>query len=184
MLYSKKTKLDRRNAIMAAVKKELKANNAYVVPEALQKLEEALNTSTYYYVEIIRDAEEAAKRLKLVNRTTEHKFSGDEGCEESGSVVYGNVSFGEDYYFYDCELDKVTERVLSGDFDMDQAFIVTIDCHDWDYDHCDFNGWTYTIVLYSPETIIDEKEYEATKNAELDQICQLRESKYKLPKAE
>lgn len=45
MMYSKKSKLDRRNTIMAAVKKELKAHNAFVAPELLHQLAESLDTA-------------------------------------------------------------------------------------------------------------------------------------------
>lgn len=184
MMFSKKKKLDRRNSIMVAVKKELKANNAYIAPEALQKLAEKLYTSYYYDIEVIRDADVAAKRLQLIDHE-EVYYVESEGENEEGEVVYGCVKFGKDYFYHNIEDEDVQCCFEDSDFELNEAFIVIIENRKWadGYDDCETTT-KRVIVLYSPEKIMDDETYEATKNTELDKICQLRESKYNLPKAE
>ncbi len=190
MLYSKKNRLDRRNSIMVAVKKELKAHNAFVSPETLKMLAEALDTSIYYCIEVIRSAEEAAKRLRLVNHEFQHSWAGGYGEKEEASLVSGNVGFGEDYsyeYSDNGNSNGPTEYIKQPEFDVNKSFVVMIYNRDWrdiDGDGCNYDSDSNTIVIYTPETIIDEEAYRISKDAELNEICQLRKSKYNLPKAE
>lgn len=189
MLYSKKAKLSRRNSIMAAVKKELKANNAYVAPEALKMLAETLDTSRYYHVKVIRNAEEATERLTLTNHETAHSWAGGDGDQEEGEVVFGQVEFGEDYsyeFFDNGNSCGPEEYVTDPEFNLNEPYIVIIKRHDWrswENDGCNYDDYSTTIVVYSPEKIYDEVEYAAEKDAELAELCQLREKQYNLPNA-
>lgn len=157
MLYSTKKKLDRRNSIMAAVRKELKANNAYVPPEALKALAEALDTSEYYDINVIRKPEDASSELIAYDDYDE--------CFQTNTERWGKVVFG-DAEIYDIYLDE-------GDvvFDVNGPFIAlrgkSVDTpSDYQEEH-----W---ITIYSPESIIDEAQYTAQKDAELEELCQLR----------
>lgn len=189
MLYSRKVKLDRRNSVMAAVKKELKAKNAYVAPEMLKELADKLNTALYYGIEVIRDAEEAAKRLCLLNQETQHSWAGGDGTKEDGEVVSGELSFGEEYsyeYFDNGNSQGADTSHTDAEFDINKPFVVFIDRHDWrdwERDACNHDDRFHIIVIYSPEKIYDEAEYVAEKNARLETLCQLRASNYNLPKA-
>lgn len=175
---------------MIAVKKELKAHNAFVSPETLKRLAEALDTSVFYRIEVIRDAEAAAQRLRLKNHEFRHSWAGDYGEKEEATVVSGNVGFGEDYsyeYSDNGNSSGPTECVKQPEFDINKAFVVMVYNHGWrdmDGDACNYNDDSNTIVIYTPEVIIDEVEYTESKNAELDGLCRLREPKYNLPKAE
>lgn len=188
MLYSVKRKLDRRNAVMAAVKKELKAHNAYVAPELLQKLAEALDTSCYYHIEVIRDVEKAAAALRLSNHQTSHSWAGGDGFkEECSAIVFGEITMGEDYsseYFDNGNSTGPREQETDGQFNINRPFTFLKHVHDWrdwERDCCNHDDEYDTIVIYAPEGIVDEAAYTAQKDAELAEICQLR---YNLPKAE
>lgn len=189
MLYSKKARLDRRNSIMMAVKKELKANNAYVAPEMLKELAQALNTALFYGIEVIRDAEKAAERLCLTNQSNLHSWAGGEGDKETGRIVCGELTFGEEYsYEYSDNGNSQGENESHKDpeFDLSEPFIVIIDRHDWrewERSAGNYDDEFHTIVIYTSEKIYDEDEYLEEKNADLEALCQLRTSKYNLPKA-
>lgn len=168
---------------MMAVKKELKAKNAFVTPETLLKLAKSLNVYNHYQIEVIRDTEEAARRLRLKNHERTHSWAGSEGIKEKVRVVaFGKVEAGEDYEYEFLENGNSTgiaEDIKDGNFDINKPFGVIIDCHDW----CDWNGNSgnyesnyATILIYSPESITDVNEYVKKKEAELNQICQLREA--------
>lgn len=173
---------------MAAVKKELKAHNAYVAPELLQKLAETLSTSTYYHIEVIRDVEKAAEVLRLKSEIFSHSWAGSRGFEEKVTVVVcGQIELGEDSsyeYSNNGNSNGPTTTHKDGEFDMDEPFIFIQRRNSWDnmersvnnYDDC-----TSTVVIYAPENIVDEAAYTAQRDAELAELCQLR---YNLPKAE
>lgn len=180
MLYSEKKRMDRRNSVVAAIKKELKANNAYVAPEVLRALAEKIDTKIYYGIEVVRDAEEAAKLLKLSDIESRHSWAGSDGCKEEGIVVFGNVVFGKKSfyeYFDNGESQGPEEYTEDVEFDMNNPFAVIISGHDWrsyERDCCNYDNDYNKIVIYSPEVIYDEKEYVERKDAELEEICRLR----------
>lgn len=179
-MYSKKSKLDRRNTIMAAVKKELKAHNAFVAPELLHQLAESLDTAQYYRIEVIRDADGAAQRLCLKDQRFEHSWAGSYGKTEAGTKVFGNVVLGKDcsYEFSrNGDSDGPETSRTEAEFDINRPFCVLIERHDWrdmENDGCNHDYIWLTLVIYSPESIIDEDEYAAQKAAELGELCQLR----------
>lgn len=180
MLYSRKSKMDRRNSIMVAVRKELKAHNAFVAPELLHQLAESLDTARYYNIEVIREVKKAAERLCLEDYQSVHSWAGSEGTVEEGTKVFGRVDFGQDYSYEFSDNGNSSgpnASRMESEFDVNQAFCVLIECHDWrgwENDGCNYDRESTTIVIYSPESIIDEDEYAAEKAAELEQLCQLR----------
>jgi len=181
MLYSVKKKLDRRNSIMAAVRKELKAHNAFIAPELLRKLAEELDTSAFYHIEVIRTLEEAAKRLRLVNHEWVRCQDSSSGVREQAEAIVGEVEFGEDRVVDGVgpgSYDDAESYNEDGDFDMNEPFVVEIYRKEWDDN--DDGSRTYentnTIVIYSPESIYDEEKYTAQKDAELNKLCQLRDN--------
>lgn len=189
-MYSRKAKLDRRNSIMTAVKKELKANNAFVAPELLKKLAASVDTSVFYGIEVIRDAEKAAEALRLTNHETAHSWAGDDGYKETcKAVVFGGIVVGEDYFYEYFDNGTSTgpeEHVADGKFDVNEPFAFLKHAEDWNSregDCCNHDDEYDTIVIYSPERIYDEADYTAAKDAELGELCQLRDGKYNLPNA-
>lgn len=179
-MYSKKSKLDRRNTIMAAVKKELKAHNAFVAPELLHQLAESLDTAQYYRIEVIRDADGAAQRLRLKDQCFEHSWAGSYGEVETGTKIFGQIVCGKDYsYEFSCNgnSDGPDTEVVEAEFDINRPFCMLIESRDWrnmENDGCNHDYTWLTLVIYSPESVIDEDEYAAQKAAELDELCQLR----------
>lgn len=163
---------------MVAVRNELKANNAYVAPDALQTLAESLDTSIYYSIEVVRDSQKAARILQLENISTEHSWAGSDSNEAEGTSVYGDVKFGERYFYEYSDNGDITEHreyETDGEFDMNKPFIVFIDRRVCDfYDDNNINEVSHKITIYSPETLFDEASYTAKKDAELAEICQLR----------
>lgn len=165
---------------MAAVCKELKAHNAYIAPELLKQLAGSIDTSVYYQIEVIRDVEQAAKRLRLEDCLNAHSWAGDEGTKEEAQVVFGQVTFGENYsyeYSNNGNSDGVNEYETDAEFDINKPFCVFIETHDWrnwERDGCNYDREFTTIVIYTPESITDEAQYEIEKNAELKKACNLR----------
>lgn len=180
-MYSKKARLDRRNAIMAAVKKELKAHNAYIAPELLKALTEALDTSVYYGIEVIRDVEAAAEALRLTDHERAHSWAGGDSLkEECTKIVFGEIAMGEDYsyeYFDNGNSSGADEWKSDGEFDVNKPFAFlmhTEDWNSWERDCRNHDDSYDTIVIYTPENILDEVAYAAQKDAELAELCQLR----------
>lgn len=181
MLYSKKTKLDRRNSLLAAVKKELKAENAYIAPEQLKAIAQAINTAVFYNIIVVRDVEKAAETLRLTDYEMRHSWAGSKGTkEEAVKKVFGEIEFGTEYsyeYFDNGNSAGPEEHTTDGEFDVNQSFAFlrhTRDWNNWQGDCCNCNDEWDSIVIYAPESIIDEKAYVAAKNAELDELCKLR----------
>lgn len=165
MLYSKKKKLDRRNSILVAVRKELKANNAFVPPEALKALSEALDTSVYYEIEVVRDPDDAVEEVST--------FEVDDDTERSsryGITIYGDVKYADG-----TETEDEAETMAEAEFDINQPFVVIMnDVVYWLQSRSSDLPNKHRIVVYAPESIIDEAQYTAQKNAELDELCKLR----------
>ncbi len=159
MLYSKKKKLDRRNSIMVAVRKELKANNAYVPPEALKALAEALDTSWYYEIKVVRHPDDVTEEVSI--------FGVDDSTERSsryGITVYGDVKYADE-----------TEAMVAAEFDTNQPFVAIMRrVVYWLESRVSDVPDENVIVIYAPESIIDEAQYTAQKGAELEELCQLR----------
>lgn len=180
MMYSKKRKMDRRNSVIAAVKKELKAHNAYIAPEQLRAIAQAIDTTTYYRIVVHRSVEDAAEALRLEDSRTEHSWAGKDGVKEEATVVFGDVKFGEKYfyeYFDNGNSTGAERRTVDGEFDTNKPFAFLLHTEDWDTWErgCDNHddAWD-SIVIYAPESIIDEEAYTAAKNAELEELCTLR----------
>ncbi len=180
-MYSKKTKLDRRNSVMAAVKKELKAENAYIAPEQLKAIAQAIDTTVFYNIVVIRNVEKAAETLRLTDYEMRHSWAGSKGTKETATrKVFGEIEFGEEYsyeYFDNGNSDGPEEYASDGEFNMNKPFAFLRHTRDWNHwqgDCCNCDDEWDTIVIYAPESIIDEKAYVATKDAELDELCKLR----------
>lgn len=179
MTYLEKKRLDRRNMIMKAVRKELKAHNAYVAPESLRMLANTLDVSNFYQIEVIRTVDEAAKKLQLANEEFEHSWNGSYSTEEEGTTVFGVVTFGEHYHYQYSDngnITKDTEYCTDADFNLNEAFGAIIRRREYDdYGREDsIHRILHTIVIYTPEQIVDEQVYVSEKNAELNTICDLR----------
>lgn len=158
---------------MVAVKKELKANNAYVAPELLETLANDLETAVFYRIEVTRDAEAAAERLRLKDEYSGHSCGDSDGTTETAMVIFGDVTFGKNYryeYSNNGNMEEPEESIIDGDFNMNEPFAIVVDCRgSRNYDRS-FS----TVVIYSPEKIVNEEEYTAAKDAELAELCQLR----------
>ncbi len=172
MMYSKKKKLDRRNSIMAGVRKELKANNVFVRSDLLVQLAKALDTKLYYEVKLVSDITEVSKALRLKDMVTQTSM-GSRGVQEKGTIAFGSATFGTEYG----TADDVTRR-SDGEFDLNEAFGAIIRVHDWRMwdgdDYGNYDEESGVIIIYSPEKIYDEANYEAEKDIELNGLCQLR----------
>ncbi len=177
MMYSEKVKLNRRNSIMAAVKKELKANNAFISPEHLRAIAAKIDTSTFYAIEVLRDAEKAAYRLRLANHETTYFWPSTKGWKEEAQIVFGSVTFGEDG-FSDWDLhEPADEWRRDGEFNINEPFAMILRSREWCDPGMDSNAFSEKkefIVIYVPESIIDEGKYVTQKDAELERLCTLR----------
>lgn len=171
----------RRNAIMAAVKRDLKFNKAFVAPELLQGIAETITPSKYYLIEVIRSANEAVEKLTLKNYETCGDIV-DVRVEESGTVVFGDVRFGSEQRFYSHEFNDGEQRTVTCNFNPNKAFAVLVQHYESDFGGGnDSEDYINTIMIYVPKTISYKPKRVALRGIERAELCQLR---YNLPKAE
>jgi hypothetical protein len=149
MLCSEKKKLGRRVSIMAAVRSALKAEKAFVQPQALRALADAIDPRDYYYVRIIRSAKDAAKALVLERETGEHS-----GCTETARCAFGDVVFGEDDWSPGAPAYCDYRHYTAPEFETDEVFVVLKHRVEETYYQYDTDTReTGTIIIYVPEVL-------------------------------
>lgn len=156
-MYSKRLKKGettserRRNAVMAAVKRDLKRNKAFVAPELLQGIAETITPSKYYLIEVICSADEAAKKLTLKNYETCGDMV-DVRVVESGTVAFGDVRFGLERRFHSFEFNDGAWCAEPCNFNPNKSFAVLVQHYESEFgggnNSEDYNN---TIMIYVPK---------------------------------
>ncbi len=57
------------------------------------------NTKSTDYIKVITDAKEFAKEITLISDIMEHSWAGEQWKKEEAINIFGQCSFGEDYYY-------------------------------------------------------------------------------------
>ena len=106
-------------------------------------------------VEEIADPDEFAEKITLKNDLSAHSWAGDSGEKETGTILVGDLEWGEDYSLYDMHDgngDPYSEDSLTRpNFEITKKSVVHIHNRTFDY----FNGSnqeenTDHIVIYNP----------------------------------
>lgn len=105
-------------------------------------------------IQVWLSADKFAQRLCLIDHLLEHSWAGDRSTKESGSLIYGDVTFGLDMiheYSNNGQPSSPRTELEDPDFDMNRYQVVLIHRIECDT----FNGNNYhdeklTLLIYIP----------------------------------